>query len=204
MNSNWPTAISTLLCMILLTTMSFPMVTVAQTVGWIKAGDHPEDYNMGVESGAAFTGNSSGYVKNNKPDPKGFGTYMQMFSAEEYRGKRIRLSAYVKAENVENWAGVWMRVDTGVDRARKTTAFDNMQDRPIQGTQGWTQYFVVLDVDPEANAVAFGILLAGKGAVRIDDVTFDIVGSDVPTTGNAPGVATASPRNLDFEGGQEK
>jgi hypothetical protein len=29
-----------------------------------------------------------------------------MFEAGEYRGKRLRLSAYVKAENIEDWAGV--------------------------------------------------------------------------------------------------
>ncbi len=164
--------------------------------GWSKAGSHPADYDMGLDRNSAFTGSSSGYIKSNKPDPQGFGTYMQMFDATEYRGKRLRVSAYVQSEHVENWAGLWMRVD----RDKKPVAFDNMQDRPIKDTQGWTQHAIVLDVDAKATAVAFGILLGGKGAVWIDDVTFEIVGEEVPVTGVQSKLA-GSPRNLDFEEG---
>src|SRR5262245_35752620 len=99
----------------------------SQTAGWFKAGDPPGDYAMGVDRNTAFTGNSSGYIKSDKPEPNGFGTYMQSFDATQYRDKRVRLSAYIKAENVEQWAGMWMRVDVG----QKAVAFDNMQDRPI-------------------------------------------------------------------------
>ena len=79
--------------------------------GWIKAGSHPADYDMGNDPKTAFTGTSSGYIKGNKLEPQGFGTYMQMIDATDYRGKRIRLSAQVKAQSVADWAGVWMRVD---------------------------------------------------------------------------------------------
>jgi len=123
---------------------------------------------------------------------------MQTFDATEYRGKRLRLSAYVKSESVENWAGVWMRID----RAKESVAFDNMQNRPITGTQGWTQHSIVLDVDPNATGVAFGILLSGKGAVWIDDLAFEVVGEDVPVTDMR--VPSKSPRNLDFENTPER
>lgn len=179
----------------LVVTLSFSITASAQTGGWFKAGDHPHDYDMGTDN-RAFTGGSSGYIRNNKPDAQGFGTYMQMFEAAEYRGKRLRLSAYIQSEKVENWAGLWMRVD----REKTATAFDNMQDRPIKGTHDWTKYTVVLDVDSRATAIAFGILLAGKGAVWLDDVTFEVVGEDVPVTDfgkRTPG----APRNLDFENG---
>ena len=166
--------------------------------GWIRAGDHPADYDMGVDQTTAFTGNSSGYIKSSKPYPEGFGTYMQMFDATEYRGKRLRLSVYVKSENVEQWAGVWMRID----RVKQSVAFDNMQNRPITGTQGWTQHAIVLDVDPMATAVAFGILLRGKGAVWIDDLAFEVVGEDVPVTDLR--LAPKRPANLDFENTPER
>ena len=173
-------------------------VLAQSSVGWIKAGSHPADYDMGVDRNSAFTGSSSGFIKSNKPDPQGFGTYMQMFDAAEYRGRRLRLSAYVKSEELEHWAGLWMRVD----RDHKPVAFDNMQERPIKGTQGWTQHAIVLDVDAKATAVAFGILLSGKGAVWIDDVTFDIVGEDVAVTDLQK--LAGNPRNLDFESGPSR
>lgn len=164
--------------------------------GWVKAGSHPADYDMGLDRNSAFTGSSSGYIRSNKPDPQGFGTYMQTFDGTDYRGKRLRFSAYVKSENVENWAGLWMRVD----RDKKPVAFDNMQDRPIKDTQGWAQHAIVLDVDANATAVAFGILLAGKGAVWIDDVAFDVVGEEIPVT-DLTRKLSATPRNLSFENG---
>jgi len=79
---------------------------------------------------------------------------MQQISAEQYRGNRLRLSGYVKAEDVKAWAGLWMRVD----KENSVMAFDNTQDRAIKSTTGWQKYEVVLDVD---TGIAFGILLTG-------------------------------------------
>lgn len=184
-------------CAVAVMTAVCSLSVMAQTSnGWSKAGSQPADYDMGIDRDGAFTGSSSGFIRSKAADPRGFGTYMQMFDATEYRGKRLRLSAYVKSERVENWAGLWMRVD----RDKKAVAFDNMQDRPIRNTQGWTQHAIVLDVDAKATAVAFGILLAGRGAVWIDDVTFEIVDEEVPVTDFQSKLAT-SPRNLDFESG---
>jgi hypothetical protein len=188
------------LCAAVVVAALWSLTAAAQSnsTGWSKAGNRPADYDMGLDRNNAFTGTSSGYIKSNKPDPQGFGTYMQMFDAMEYRGKRLRFSAFVRSENVDNWAGLWMRVD----RDKKPMAFDNMQDRPIKNTQGWTQHTIVLDVDAKATAVAFGILLAGKGAVWIDDVAFEIVSEAVPVTG-LQSKLTDSPRNLDFENGPQ-
>ena len=36
---------------------------------------------------------------------------MQFFKADAYRGKRLRLSGYVKTNAVENRAALWMRID---------------------------------------------------------------------------------------------
>jgi hypothetical protein len=168
---------------------------VAAESGWFKAGSNSDDYEMGIDTHVAYTGTSSGYIKSSKPEPKGFGTYMQMFDATEYRGKRLRLSAYIKSDSIQKWAGMWMRVD----RDQKPVAFDNMGDRAIKGTQAWTRHEIVLDVDPKATQIAFGILLEGKGTAWIDDAVFDVVSEQVPVTGKGP----RTPRNLDFEGDQE-
>lgn len=170
-----------------------------ESAGWLKAGSHPGDYDMGTDLRVVYSGKSSGYIRHKVTEPKGFGTYMQMFDAEEYRGKRLRLSAYIKSENVQDWAGLWMRVD----RVRQVVAFDNMQNRPIKGTQTWTKHEIVLDVEPKATAIAFGILLAGKGAVWIDDLRFETVGPEVPIT-NIESSSSKKPRNLDFEDPPER
>jgi hypothetical protein len=166
--------------------------------GWIAAGSAPADYDFGLDEQVKRSGRSSGHVRAASPSPGGFGTLMQTFEAGELRGKRVRLSAFVKAEGVQGWAGVWMRVD-GPEKG-KSLAFDNMQRRPIKGTSDWTRYEVVLDVAPEATNIAMGILLHGPGDVWMDDASVEVVDTSVPTTdmiGHRP-VAKA-PVNLDFE-----
>jgi hypothetical protein len=106
---------------------------------------------------------------------------MQDFRADQYRGKRVRLSASVKTEDVQQWAGLWMRVDKV--SGGEPLAFDNMQDRPIQGTVEWHNYDVVLDVRQEATGIFFGVLLTGSGKVWLNGLQFEAVGQDVPTTG---------------------
>jgi hypothetical protein len=103
--------------------------------GWFLAGSHPQNYEQGI---VTHNGKKSGYLKAQVVQSGGFGTLMQMFKADSYRNKRMRLSAAVKSEGVENWAGLWMRIDG----PEETLGFDNMQNRPIKGTTSWQKYEV--------------------------------------------------------------
>jgi hypothetical protein len=107
-----------------------------------------------------------------------FGALMQRIRARDYVGKRVRLSAFIKTEDLSGWSGLWMRVDG----KRHGTAFDNMQKRPIEGTTDWTRHEVVLDVADDSIQIAFGVLSAGTGRTWIDDVALEVVGDDVPST----------------------
>jgi hypothetical protein len=166
---------------------------------WFLAGSHPANYEAGADRSTRYIGKSSGFLRSRKPNPEGFGTYMQMVLPDRYRGKRVRMSGFVKAENVTGWAGLWMRVDGPTPNT--ALAFDNMQDRPIRGTSDWKKYEVVLDVAAESSALAFGFLLGGAGQIWLDGLKFEVVGPDVPTTDLQHKMPLApEPRNLDFEG----
>src|SRR5690242_9926452 len=93
--------------------------------GWFLAGNRPADYETGVDAQTVYGGQPSAYLKSKSAAIEGFGTLMQSFSAEEYLGKRIRYSAFVKTDSVQDWTGLWLRVD-GV---QGSLAFDNMQTR---------------------------------------------------------------------------
>lgn len=104
----------------------------------------------------------------------------------------------MKAEGVKQWAGLWMRVDkvTGAT----PLAFDNMQNRPIQGTADWKSYDVVLDVPQDAAGIFLGVLLTGPGKIWLNGVKFEVVGLDVPTTGLPQQQERSDkPTNLDFQ-----
>jgi beta-lactamase regulating signal transducer with metallopeptidase domain len=160
--------------------------------GWVLAGTQPAHYLTGVDHKAMYQGRPSAYLKAKPAATEGFGTLMQSFSATPYAGKRVRFSAAVKSEDVNDWAGLWMRVDQG----STMLAFDNMGNRPIKGTTGWQNYQVVLDVPLDATGIAFGVLLSKSGTVWLNNVKFESVGTHVPTTG-AP--LQEGPTNLDFD-----
>jgi beta-lactamase regulating signal transducer with metallopeptidase domain len=165
--------------------------------GWFLAGDHTQNYLIGVDRESKYQGHPSAYLKAKPTATEGFGTLMQDFEAAQYVGKRVRFRASVKSEGVNNWAGMWMRVDIG----KKAAAFDNMEDRPIKGTTGWHTYAIVLDVPEDATGIFFGILLNEGGTVWLNSVKFETVGTDVPVTDqrarNSPRVP--GPTNLNFE-----
>jgi hypothetical protein len=173
--------------------------------GWILRGDKPTEYSVTLDHVSPHGGKYCSVLRAFVPKPTGFSTLMQTFSAATYRGKRLRLTAWVRGQVIAGWAGLWMRVD-GADG--KVLAFDNMVDRPIKGTTEWSSYSVTLDVGDSAQAIAFGILLYGAGSASVDDFSFEVVRNDVPTTGiprrsvagsRASSQLPDAPRNLDFE-----
>jgi hypothetical protein len=88
-----------------------------------------------------------------------------------YDGKLIRLSGYIKTENVtEGYAGLWMRLDPQI-------GFDNMKKRGIKGTTDWEEFEIILPLNPEkTNKIAFGGLLEGKGKMWLDNLQISIDG----------------------------
>lgn len=165
--------------------------------GWILAGNKPKEYRVNIDRATVHGGKASASMKFAGTDASGFGTLMQYIAADGYRGKRVRLSGYVKTENIDGWVGLWMRID-GKEQG-KSLAFDNMQNRAIRGTMDWKKYDVVLDVASDATTVNWGIILDGKGQLWLDDVQLEVVGTDVPTTDMYASRKQTEPANLGFE-----
>lgn len=161
--------------------------------GWFMAGSKPQEFEAGVDAEHAYQGRVSAFLKSKQSSVDGFGTLMQSIRAEQYRGKRVRLSGFVNSQEVVGWAGLWMRVDQGKDMV----VLDNMEDRPIKGTTNWQRYDVVLDIPQNATGISFGILLAGTGEVWLSSTKFDVVEVDVPTSASEKTIPD-KPVNLEF------
>lgn len=173
------------------------LVLVAQATlprGWLLAGTKPSEYEVGVDVDQMYQGHATAFLKSKTLNADGLGTLMQSIKAEQYLGRKVRLSGLVKSEEVLGWAGLWMRVD----KEKSPVAFDNMENRAIKGTTGWQRYDVVLDVPKDATAISFGILLAGSGVVWLNGTKFDVVDADVPVTNTGEKVLPEKPINLEF------
>ncbi|MGA7241713.1 MAG: M56 family metallopeptidase, partial [Terracidiphilus sp.] len=75
--------------------------------GWLLAGSKPANYDTGVDKTTVNNGQPSAFLRSTVPSTEGFGTLMQMINAADYAGKRVRLRAWVKSQDVADWAGVW-------------------------------------------------------------------------------------------------
>ena len=122
---------------------------------------------------------------------------MQSFTAGRYRGKRVRLTAELRTEEVVGAGTIWMRID-GVKRAIR---FDNMETRTADGvlrdTTDWTRREVVLDVPADAESIHFGFYLRGAWK-HVGAALRDHRGRrQVPVTSTEPALADG-PTNLDF------
>lgn len=110
-------------------------------------------------------------VPPNAPSP--VANLMQSFGAAAYRGKTVRLRAWLKVEALESQdrAQMFLSVDRG---NRQTGFFDNMNDRPVRSLE-WTRCEIAGPVDRDATFINFGVMSIGKGTVWVDDVSFEIV-----------------------------
>lgn len=173
------------------------LVSYDMPKGWIRGGSRSDDYDMGTAEGEGRNKQNAATIKSLRPQIDGFGAMMQEFHPADYLGHRVRLTGYLKTKNVENWCGMFMKVD-GVDRTR-ALAFDNMSNRAISGTHDWLKCEIVLDVPKEASIITFGALLSGPGQVWFDGMSFEIVSTDVPVTGPKESKKNPGPTNLNFE-----
>jgi erythromycin esterase len=187
--------------------------------GWFGGTANPEYYEVGRDAAVLHGGGASAYLRSRSSGAKPANAFIaltQLLRADAYRGKRVRLSGYLRtndavgAEPVDGGA-LWLRADA----PRRTAAFDNMFGRQRTGTQDWGLAEIVLDIPNDVIGLAFGALFAGPGIVWVDDLKLEIVSTDVPVTA-PPSTSTSGadsatlaanyeraslePVNMDFEG----
>lgn len=107
--------------------------------------------------------------------PAHVGNLMQSFSAAAYRGKTVRLRAWLRLESSgpDDRAQMWLSVDRANDRQG---FFDNMSDRSVRSSE-WTPCEIHTRVDADATFIKFGVMSIGKGRVWVDNVTFEAAAS---------------------------
>lgn len=129
-------------------------------------------YKIYVDSVEARSGRYSVVIENTG-DSASFKA-LSLVLPDNYKGKSIHLSGYIKTENVrEGYAGLWIRIDPKI-------GFDNMGDRGITGTTDWKEYEVTLPLYPEkTEKILIGGLLVGKGKMWLDDLKVTVDGKSL-------------------------
>jgi hypothetical protein len=157
-------------------------VVAAESVGklpspWSITGDRVSSYQAGIDNLETVSGKGAKFLRYTQGDDKSYAALVQAISAQRYLGQRVRFRAKIKTRNVSNWAGLWMQVQA---TQRPNAAFYNSSDQPIKGSTNWQLRSVTLDVPQDAVSIAFGVINSGNGQVWIDELSFEVVGKDVP------------------------
>jgi hypothetical protein len=148
----------------------------------------------------------------------GYAALYQMFPANDWRGKRIRFTALLRTEGIEDASlpegmtagsrfspsnrrtetgdvkgvgGLWVRVG----RQQAALVVDNMRDRGVVGTTDWAPQEVVLDVPADALSITIGFWMQGRGQIWMTSPSFEEVDESMPVTAE-PSSADARPTNL--------
>jgi len=179
------------LCVVFLTVFILPL-SAGPPEGWWTGNSG--QYKTGVDR--SDPAEPAAFIESVVPEPDQFTALNQTFSAENYRGKRVRLRGSIRTLDVANWAGFWLRADSADN---KIVAFENMQKRGISGTSPWTPSEIVIDIPEDADKIYIGLILDGKGKAWMKDLEFEIVDPSVATTGNSDPALPKAPVNLDFK-----
>jgi hypothetical protein len=179
--------------------MIFGFTTNELPKNWFKSGSKSESYKIATDSIIFQSGKKSVSIASLDSSIEGFETIMQSCSARNFLGTRIKMTGYIKSENVADWAGMWLRIDSKTPG--ESLGFDNMQDRPIIGNSDWTKCEIVMDVPAESITLKFGALISGTGKIWFDNVTFEILDNASPKISNELNSMPLpeKPQNLDFE-----
>jgi hypothetical protein len=167
--------------------------------GWFKSGNKPDSYKTGIDNTVFKNGQKSVFIESTDNNIEGFTTIMQTCNAKNYSGTKIKMSGYIKSENLSDWAGMWLRIDPKA--GSEPLGFDNMQDRPIKGTSDWTKCEIIMDIPEESGTLNFGVLISGTGKIWFDNVSIEILDNNIPKTIKDSNISMVpeKPQNLDFE-----
>jgi len=147
--------------------------------GWTATGS--PSYQAALDGNVRHTGASSLVLRLREGQPPGSFAVRQRVKADAYRGKRVQLSGWLKADRAEGGAALWLRVDM----ANGDYILDNMLDLTASDAaakSGWTRISLVADVPRDAAGISFGVRMKGAHEVWADDLGLKVVSNAVATT----------------------
>jgi hypothetical protein len=128
--------------------------------GWFQVGSNIPGYESGTARAIEGIPGDAIFMRSKVANPEGFSTVMREVPADAFRGKRVTLTGSIKTAMNPGKAQLWMRID-GPNNA--VLGFDNMDDRPIDGTKPAAPYTISLEVPSEAVKISYGVLASGSG-----------------------------------------
>ncbi|HSR43254.1 MAG TPA: hypothetical protein VLL48_13795, partial [Longimicrobiales bacterium] len=141
----------------------FEEATQAQApVGWFTVGG--DDYRVAVDRATVREGGASVRVEGAGGE---FGGLGQRIDAAPFRGHGVVLRGFIRTQDVDGRAALWLRVDGD----GQMISLENMSDRGPGGTTEWALFEIRAAVPTAADLISLGVLLSGAGTGWFDGLT---------------------------------
>ena len=148
---------------------------------WRQVCDRPYDYSATADSANAHDGSPSLCFAYAGPDTAARKSWTDFFreirdpDIEQYAGHTLRMSGWIKTEDVSNHVQPQIRPMTGILGQAKRLAKDSMvNNHSLGGTMNWTPFSVTCAIPKNTTRIEPGILLLGSGKVWIDTNSIDL------------------------------
>jgi hypothetical protein len=147
--------------------------------GW--TAPESSDYEAGIDRKVVHGGHGSLFLKSARANAKDYAA-RQRIRADAYRGKRVRLSGWVKPDQAVEGGALWLRVDfKNGDYVLDGMLELSAKDRSVPLTNGWAKCELVADVPEDAIGLSFGLRMRGAGQFWGADLALDVVRKSTPT-----------------------
>ena len=132
-----------------------------------------DTYAAQITSANAFRGWYSGCIYTTRPPEKGeFVLLTQTLSADGFRGRALYLEAHLRIElerGTKGGATLWARIDRTGNPPLYITEMQHMNGK-LAFKKEWKTYFLTTMIPSDAEAIQFGVLMAGSGRVYLDSI----------------------------------
>ena len=149
---------------------------------WRQSFTSAGDYPMTTDLAITHDGNPSicfAYAGPDNASAKSFawfGHTIHYPESERYAGHTVRLSGWIKTENVSNHVQPQIRPLSGLmQRDSKLLAKDSMvQDKSLRGTLNWTPFSLTCDIPKNTGYIVTSFIFWGSGKVWIDTNSLEL------------------------------
>lgn len=160
--------------------------------GWrLEAHPSVQHYRIGLDRQVFHGGKSAGLLESQQAEfqKNHYASMVQSLDIRSHRGKRLRLSAFLKTQDVQESA----YLEVNIPHLYADDSDNFRLKPPIRGSTDWKRYEVEFTVSDLAGTaeIECSVDLHGPGRVWIDDVSLELVGD----LGNARTTPPATNQN---------
>jgi hypothetical protein len=156
--------------------------------GWY--GGPPE--TLGADNTVHHSGQWSVRLQRDDKSAEAFSVITRILPVD-FQGGTVELRGWFRLQDVTGNAALWLRQDA----AGKMLSLENMDSQQVKGTRDWAQYKITLPINPGAEKLFFGVVLAGKGTLWADDLELLVDGKPIAEAVPLPEL----PEDHDFDSG---